>query len=280
MDMNNIQVKSSIEQEVEQHNQTYKSGTVIDKRLAKKIDEYCNTINCFQCLDTKQSWYFRGEEYKNDGKGEYYVNTCTACTNKDEWIKDSLTNEVYGIYRIKLFNKLNNSGAERFCEIEKVVNILYPQVEEPIYNKSDKQIIEIKKKIYNLQIEVGNIMSQCEKIFKSYCGDVLSLSSILSSISLNISNCENDNKQEQILCEEIEKTKFIYVKITNNSSSKKKSILGLYEYNKYNLDICIYISLLKPVNETAYEECSNIISKLGTNEIHEVKKLFSIIDLE
>ena len=278
--MNNIQEKTSIKQEVEEHNQTYKSGTIIDKRLAIKIDDYCNTINCFQCLDTKQSWYFRGEEYKHDGKGEYYVNTCTVCTNKNEWIKDSLTNELHGIYGIKLFNKLNNSGAERFYEIKKLVNILYPEEEQPIYNKSDKQIIEIKKKVYNLQIEVGNIISQCEKIFKSYCGDILSISSILSSISLNISNCENDNKQEQILCEEIEKTQFIYVKITNNSQSKKQSILGLYSYNKYNLDICIYISLLKPVNKSAYVECSNIISKLGTNEIHEVKKLFSIIDLE
>lgn len=274
-------VKPAIKQEVQEHINAYKSGTDKQKKLSTNLQAYFNTIHCFQCLDTKQAWYFRGNEYKDDGKGEYYVMTCAVCSDqdvKDKWIKDSLTNELEGVSGIKLFNKENYSGAERFAEIVKRTQLVYPEVEAPIYNKSDKTSLVIKKKVFNLKLEVGNIVDTCAKVLKSYCGDVLSLGSLISNISVNISNCENDNKQEKILCEEIDRTKFIYVKITNSSTTKKKSILGIYSYNKYKLDLDIYISVIKPSNESAYTECANIVSKLASNEINEVKKLFLAID--
>ena len=275
--------KESIRIEVQEQIEIYKNGTKKQQKIVHKIEEMSNNIRCFHCLDTKQAWYYRGETYKKDGKGDYYRMTCAICPDKnvrDKWIHDSVTNEMYGVSGIKLFNKENYSGAERFKELEKYVCRIYPEVneEDPVYKKLNSSNISLNKKTFYLKFEVGNIVNQCQKIFRSYCGDVMSLSSLLNNISINISNCENTNSEEQVLCEEIEDKKFIYVKIRNHSITKKKTFLWLYEYNRYKLDIDIHVSLLQPVNDSAYNQCLDIVSKLGVNEINEVKKIFLSIE--
>ena len=70
----------------------------------------------------------------------------------------------------------------------------------------------------------------------------------------------------------------MYIKIENNSTTKKKSILGLFEYNKYKLDIDIHFYVFKPDNVTAYKNCKEIINKLAQSEILDVNELFLSIE--
>jgi len=211
--------------------------------------------------------------------------TCAICPDKsirDNWIENSLTNEIYGTSDIKLFSKINYSGAERFKELEKLALKRYPELseEEPTYKKTEKNIISVKKKTTNLKLEIGNIINKCQQVFRAYSGDVSSVISLLDNIVLHISNCENQNKQEHILCQEIEFKKFMYVKIENKSITKKKSILGLYEYNKYKLDIEINIFVLNPDNSHAYNKCRQIVNKLAMNDIEDVNEIFLSIEKE
>ena len=254
-------------------------GTKKQNTIGNKINEFSQSIRCYQCLDTKQAWFFRGEEYKHDGKGDYYIMSCQICPInelRDKWIIDSSTCELYSIGGIKLFNKNNHSGVERFQEIERFILRSHPDLNQdpPSYKKSDKTAVTIQKKTVFLKLAIGNIMSKCKDIIKGYCGDLLSITNLLSSIELNISNCENISNQEQIFCEEIDKNNFIFVKILNRSSTKKKSIVGFFEYNKYKLDIVINISVLKPDNESAYKECKNIVNKISENNINDIIDLF------
>ena len=272
--------KDSIRLDIYSQINKYKNGTKQEQKIAEKIEKLANETFCFQCLDTKQSWYFRGKQFFNDGKGDYYKMTCAVCSHpeiKDKWIEDCNTCVLYGVSGIQLFNKENYSGLERFKELEKHALLTYPELneeEEPSYKKTEKNNVSIKKKTYNLKIEVGNIIQKCEEIVKSYCGDISSMISLLNNIKLHISNCENTNAEEHVLCEEIDKNNFMYIKIENNSVTKKKSILGLFEYNKYKLDIDIHFYVFKPDNSTAYKQCKEIINKLAMNDISDVNQLF------
>jgi hypothetical protein len=149
---------------------------------------------------------------------------------RDKWIEDCHTNELYGASGIKLFNKENYSGIERFKELERHVLAIHPELndDECIYTKTEKHNLVIKKNTYDLKIELGNILNNCKEIFKGYFGDATSIASLISSIELNISNCENSNQQEKIICEEIDANNFMYVKIVNKSITKQKTIARLY----------------------------------------------------
>lgn len=281
--MSYTEYKEGIKLDVLSQINRYKHGTTKEQKIAEKIEEIANQIECFQCLDTKQSWYFRHDDHRKDGQGDYYKMTCAVCPDKsirDNWIENSLTNEIYGTSDIKLFSKINYSGAERFKELEKLALKRYPELlqEEPTYKKTEKNIISVKKKTTNLKLEIGNIINKCQQAFRAYSGDISSLISLLDNIVLHISNCENQNKQEHILCEEIEFKKFLYVKIENKSTTKKKSILGLYEYNKYKLDIEINIFALNPDNSSAYNKCRQIVNKLAMNDIDDVNEIFLSIE--
>lgn len=285
--------KESIRLDTYYHINRYKNGTKQQQKIGEKIEEIANQIRCFQCLDTKQSWYFRGAQHNLFGFGncKYYKMTCAVCPDnsvRDKWIEDSDTNEIYGASGVQLFNKVNYSGAERFKELEKLALARYPEArypelnekeeEAPSYKKTEKNNVSVKKKTYNLKLEIGNIVNKCQEIFRAQCGDIISIASLVSSIELHISSCENTNKQEHVICEEIDSKNFIYIKIQNNSVTKKKSILGLYEYNKYKLDIEVHIFILKPDNSSAYNECKVIVNKLATNDIASVNDLFLSIE--
>jgi len=269
------QKKESIHEDVKSQILFYKHGTKKQQDLAIKIEELANRITCFQCLDTKQSWYFRQEDHKQDGNGDYYTMSCAVCSD-DKWIENNKTCILYGASGIKLFNKKNYSGVERFKELQNHIFTLYPELneEEPTYSKTEKNNVSVKKNTYNLRLEIGNIIQKCQQIIRGYCGDIISIASLLNGIEVNISNCENSNKQEQVLCQELDQQKFIYVKIQNNSIVKKKAFLGLFEYTKYKLDIDIHLYKLNPENEAAYKQCKNIVNKLAINDIDEVSAIF------
>lgn len=111
--------------------------------IGQKALEFAQTIKCFQCLDTKQAWYYRDKSMADDGKGEYYIMSCQICPReplRDKWIEDTHSCELYSVTGIKLFNKENHSGADRFKEIERYVSTLYPELnEEPAAFKKVKK---------------------------------------------------------------------------------------------------------------------------------------------
>ena len=278
--MSYTQQKDSIQWEVQECIETYRKGTEKQKRIADRIQELANGIHCFQCLDTKQAWFFRGKEYITKySPAKYYIMTCAVCPSaqtRDKWVEDSVSQIILGINDIRLFNKMNSSGADRFLELEKRVFALFPELKDdgPTYAKTDKTHLSLQKKTLYMNFELGKLVKSCEAALRAYCGDITSLPALLESIQISVSNCENSDTQEQILCEEVDKTKFVYIKILNKSSTKKKSVLGLVEYNKYKLNVDVYISVLKPTNDSAYRECRNIVCKLAINEIQEVSKIF------
>lgn len=285
MYMSYTEKKESIKNDLYKQIETYKRGTKKQKKTSVKIEELANTITCFQCLDTKQAWYFRQMDHRVDGNGDFYIMSCAICPDplvRDKWLENSRICDLYGSSGIKLFRKDDHSGEQRFIALEKRVFDIYPELdqEEPIYKKTESDHISVKKDTFHLKVEIGNIINKTQKIFRAYCGDIPAVLSLLSNIELNISDCENTSSQEKIICEEIDKDKFMYIKLKNNSSTMKKKVLGLCEVNKYKLDIDIRFYLLKPDNESAHKQCNDIVNKAAMNDISELSEIFLSIGHE
>ncbi len=256
--------KPGIKEDVYTQIDQYKLGTKKEQALALKIEALADQVKCFQCLDTRQAWSIRDPI---DEKGEYYKMSCAVCPDesvKDRWIEDSLTNEMYGVSGYRLFHKRNYSGAERFKELEKKVLSL-----EPTYQKTEKNIVLVKKVTTDLKLEIGNVVSKCKEVLEAYGGNVLALSSLLRSIEMNLSSCEQETHQDQMLCEEID-GRFMYVKVENRSTMKKISMIGVFAYNQYHLDVDIYFYLLKPENETAIEQCKTIVNRIAKQDMIDI----------
>lgn len=257
--------------------ENYKKGTPIQQKSAIKIQDIADHIHCFHCLDTKESWNYRGKEYKNDGKGEYYKMNCSVCPNdtlKNKWIEDSHVSEIYSSLGIKLFHKDSFSGNDRFNELLNYAIKIYPELSEPLYEKSISKNIQKNIKTYQLDIEIGKIINQCKNIFASCYSDLSSYLNILNNIQINISSLDSNNQQDNEICEELHENYFIFIKIHNNSSVKKKSILGLYHYNKYKLDISIDIHEIKTLNDSAYDLCQAIVNKSAEKNIESLNTFF------
>jgi hypothetical protein len=260
-------VKIGVKEDVYAQIDQYKTGTKKEQELALKIEKVANQIHCFQCLDTRQAWSDRE-------KGDYYKMSCAVCPDesvKDRWIEDSLTNEMYGVSGYRLFHKRNYSGAERFKEIEKKVLSL-----EPTYQKTEKNNVSVKKVTTDLKVEVGNIVDKCKEVVEAHGGNVLALASLLRSIEMNISSCEQETHQDQVLCEEMD-GRFIYVKVENHSTVKKVSMIGVFAYNQYDLDIDIHFYVLKPDNEAAIEQCKTIVNQIARQDMIDIYCLEKLI---
>ena len=274
----NTELQYNLKDQVYKQIENYKNGTKKEQNIAEKLEIIASKINCFQCLDTQQSWYYRELSHKRDGKGDFYKMTCSVCSS-NRWIEDSHVCLLYGTFDIKLFNRDSQDGSERVKELIKRAFVLYPElnIEPPTYKKIETRKEFLQKSTYKLDLEIGNILNNCQKICRAYFGDIPSIVSLISKIQLNIENVSENNNKEEIICEEVNNKKFIYIRIENKSIKKEKSILGFYKYYKYNLDVYIYFTLLEPDNDTAYGNCKEIINKLGIKEMEEVIKIFTMI---
>jgi hypothetical protein len=262
-----VGVKEDVYAQIDQ----YKEGTKKEQALALKIEKLANQVKCFQCLDTRQAWSIRDPI---DEKGDYYKMSCAVCPDesvKDRWIEDSLTNEMYGVSGYRLFHKRNYSGAERFKEIEKKVLSL-----EPTYQKTEKNNVRVKKVTTDLKVEVGNIVNKCKEVVEAHGGNVFALSSLIRSIEMNISSCEQETHQDQVFCEEME-DRYIYVKVENHTTLKKVSMIGVFSYNQYDLDIDIHFYVLKPENEAAIEQCKTIVNQIARKDMIDIYDILSIV---
>lgn len=243
----------------------YKLGTKKKQALALKIETLANQIHCFRCLDTRQAW--------DESEKGYYKMSCPVCPDesvKDRWIEDSRTNEMYGVSGYRLFHKRNYSGAERFKELEKKVLSL-----EPTYQTTEKSKVSFKKRTTDVKVEVGNIVHQCKEIVEAYGGNVFALAHLLRSIEMNLSTCEQDTHQDQVLCEEMD-GRYLYVKVENRSTMKKVSMIGVFAYQQYDLDVDIHFYVLKPDNETAIEQCKTIVNQIARQDMIDIYDILSI----
>ena len=263
--------KVGIKEDVYVQIDQYKEGNEKQQALALKIEKLANQVKCFQCLDTRQAWSIRDPI---DEKGDYYKMSCAVCPDesvKDRWIEDSLTNEMYGVSGYRLFHKRNYSGAERFKEIEKKVLSL-----EPTYQKTEKNNVSIKKVTTDLKVEVGNIVNKCKEVVEAHGGNCFALASLLRSIEMNISSCEQETQQHQVLCEEMD-GRFMYVKVDNRSTMKKVSMIGVFAYNQYNIDVDIHFYVLNPDNDAAIEQCKTIVNKIARQDMIDIYDILSIV---
>ena len=109
-------------------------------------------------------------------------------------------------------------------------------------------------------------------------GNIPSMLNLIKNIKLNISSFEDESNKNTLLCEEIKPNQFIYIIIKNQTTQKNKSILGLYNYQKYYLDIQIDIQIdifeIKTLNDSAHHLCTKIINKSAEKNINEIIKLF------
>ena len=113
-----------------------------------------------------------------------------------------------------------------------------------------------------------------------YFGNILSINSLLNDLEFNLSSIDNTNNKETILCEEIDDTKkFIYLKVINNSSYSKKGCPNCISITEYNLDIQIYLYIIKPDNDEGYTYCKDIIDILGKKEMNNIKEIFIPLDI-
>ena len=257
--------KPGVKEDVYVQIDQYAKGTKKEQALALKITTLADQIHCFRCLDTRQAWDLR--------ESGYYKMSCPVCPDesvKDRWIEDSPTHEMYGVSGYRLFNKRNYSGAERFKELEKKVLSL-----EPTYQKTEKNSVNLRKTTTDLKIEVGNLLDKCREVVEAYGGNVFALTSLLRSIEMNLSNCEQHAHQDQVLCEEMD-GRYMYVKVENRSTMKKVSMLGVFAYHQYDLDVDIHFYVLKPENESAIEQCKTIVNQIARQDMIDIYDILSL----
>ena len=253
-------------------------GTMLEKKIATKIEIILKSIKCIYCLDTQEGWDWRGLEYRTDGNGDYYKKRCDKCCSSESmWIKDSHTNEMYGLHDIKLFHSDNHSVIERYQELINRAFTLYPKIDqnEPKFKQIKKQVEIIKKDTYFLSCNIIKIVNTCKNFISSYFGNITSMNSLLNDLEINLSSTNNFNNTETILCEEVgDRQKFIYLKIINNSTSSKSGLSDCISITEYNLDIQAYFYIIKPENNEGYTYCKEVINVLGKTEMDNIRELF------
>ena len=274
MDETNIFIKNEIMSFV---NKYKKNNDIIKQNIALKVEELVNNMDCFYCLDQKQCWNYRGEEFKNDGKGYFYRKICEHCLHRDIknlWIEDSMTSEMIGPFGIKLFRYDIESISERFKALEEYVIKINPELIKPEYTKSSVDSIHTNKKTYKLEVELGNIINTCKQALETYMGNIPSMINLIKNIKLNISNFEEESNKNTLICEEIEENHFLYIAIKNNSSKKNKKIFYIYNYEKFYLDIQIDIFEIKTLNKSAHYMCSKVVNDSAEKNVNDIIKLF------
>lgn len=256
----------------------YKTGDIYQQKIALEIEELVKRKICFFCLDEKQCWNYRGQKFKGDKKGEFYIKKCPQCLtiqNENPWIKDCIsTTDLVGPFGIKLFRDDANAGSDKFNALEHYVIQKSPELVKPNFTKSNATSIHTKKKTYKFDLEIGNILTTCKEVIDAYMGNIPSTLKLLADINLHISSVIEESNKNKLLCEEINPNQFMYIIIKNNSTEKSKSILGIYTYKKFYLDIQIDIFEIKTLNDSAHHLCNKIVNKSAEKHINEIIKLF------
>jgi hypothetical protein len=257
----------------------YKKDDIIQQNIALKIEESVKNIVCFFCLDEKQCWDYRAQQYKGDGKGEFYIKKCPHCLtihSKNLWIDDCISiTELVGPLGIKLFRHDANAGSEKFKELEKYVIQKNPELVKPDFTKSIAISKHTKISTYKLDIEIGNIITACKTAIEVYMGNMPALvDTLVKDIHIHISSVNNESNKNKLLCEEFNTNEFMYIAMKNNSTEKTKSRFGIYNYQKFYLDIQIDIYEIKTLNDSARHLCNKIINKSVEKNIIEIIKLF------
>jgi len=98
------------------------------------------------------------------------------------------------------------------------------------------------------------------------------LASLLGSIEMNLSSCEHH--QDQVLCEEMD-GRYMYVKVENRSTMKRVS-MGVFAYRHYDLDVDIHFYILKPLNESAIEQCKTIVNQIARQDMIDIYDILSL----
>jgi len=256
----------------------YKTGDMYQQQIALEIEALVKCKNCFFCLDEKQCWNYRGQEFKGDNKGEFYIKKCPQCLtihNKNLWIKDcTSTTDLVGPFGIKLFRDDANAGSEKFNALEHYVIQKNPELVKPDFTKSTATSIHTKKKTCKFDLEIGNILTTCKNVIDAYMGNMLSTLKLMTDINLHISSVIGESNENKLLCEEINSNQFIYIIIKNHSTEKKERISGIYTYQQFYLDIQIDIFEIKTLNDSAHYLCNKIVNKSAEKNINEIIKLF------
>ena len=273
MEDSNLSIRNEIMSFVE----IYKKNEIFQQNIGLKIEEIVKDMVCFFCLDEKQCWDYRGKEYKGDNKGDYYRKICPHCLTRRVdilWIEDSITTDLEGPFGIKLFRHDAEAGSEKFKALEHYVIQKNPELVKPDYTKSSVDSIHKKEKTYELEVEIGKIIDTCKQVLESYMGNIHSTINLIKNIKLNISCLDEESSKNTLLCEEVEPNQFMYIVIKNHSTQKKKSRFGMYNYQKFYLDIQIDIFEIKTLNDSAHHLCNKIINKSAEKNINEIIKLF------
>lgn len=269
-----VDIKNEIYLEINK----YKNGTEQESKIGNKIEEFANTIKCFRCLDTKETWYYRGEEYKKDGKGEYCKFSCPVCLSEEQqnkWIEDSKTSDLVSSRNIKIFNRNNHSGTERFNSLKKYIISNYPEIIVPKFKTSKSNNIKENKSTKKLDIEVGNIINKCKNVLELSYSNLSSITNLINDIRVNISKVDEDFDEDNKLCDKVDENTFVFINIKNKSTQKSSRIDCICNSEKYNLDIDINIIEIVTLNDSATIMCENIINKNADQNINFIKSLFA-----
>ena len=273
MEDSNLCIKNEIISFIE----IYKKHDISQQHIALKIEALVKNIVCFFCLDQKQCWNYRGHEYKGDKKGEFFRQICPHCLTmpiENLWIEDCISTDLVGPLGIKLFRHDAQAGSEKFKALENDVIQKHPEIGKPEYTKISVDSIHKKEKTYKLELELGKIIDTCKQALESYTGNISSTINLIKNIKLNISCFDEKSNKNKLLCEEIKPNQFVYIVIKNHSTQKKKSRLGIYNYQKFYLDIQIDIFEIKTLNDSAHHLCNKIINDSADKNINEIIKLF------
>jgi len=252
-----------------------------EQEIANKMIILAHKMKCIECLDTKKTWAWRGQEYKDSFEtiGFYYTRRCVKCDNGDNgdnlWIQDEKSNDLYGNRDIRIFCKDDNSTSNRYDALKKLTRIIYPEIykESPKYISVKAYNNTKKERTYSLETNVSEIVKQCGNFIRVNCGDLSSIANLLSGMTVNMKCMNNESNSNNIICEKIDKA-YIFICIDNKSRLSKKGFLNIFSFTKYNLDIDICCNIRVPENKEAEEECQYLLDNIASHDFKTLRIKF------
>ena len=260
-DSNNIkkQLYENIDHYIECSNQPSEKREELKKQIIIKMDK----TKCFKCLDTGKEWWYRGEEFKKDGKGLYYVCLCSTCNekNKGKFLEDSKNDIIYDkFFYIKIFNRINNDPNDRFLEILNTIDN-----KEKKFVKALRKSIEYKIKKSNFHLKIDSLLNDCTKLLNPFIGN---LSVLLSSVEMDIRSCilqENNQLFSGEKIDENEKKTYVFYKITHTTKEKELFCSNYFHFSSKNTCLKIYFYIFVPKNKMAENFCEEILNGISNN---------------
>ena len=146
------------------------------------------------------------------------------------------------------------------------------QLNKPDFNAQETVGLVMKRTSMSVKFDIQEFVSQITAIISSAAGNIISLPNVIGNISVRLKACAESGEHENYKFEKIrnEKDELVYIRYDYVKITKSNSFNFNYlklDYSSAKEFIYVYLMILKPVNQSAINQCEELM-------IEDSKKIF------